>query len=1260
MKKRLITLLLIVMCLALVLTACEPSEEPTGPELKTITAVLNDSKNNDEVKIEGVVYGVVSNGFYMSDSADGRIYVMGGENIKYGDKVTVEGKFSLLNDMPQIKNATVTVVESGQTANTVTSNSTIADINKLDSTARVGSYGAYYTVVGTVTKDGAGRTMLVDEQGESVLFNNYSNQSALDAFLNKRVTISVITHSYSSVDAMWKVSFVGSQSDIIENPLTLEQVKEVVLKYVEERVGHDVYGVLSLVTEYPLMPSVELSWSVEENPYISIADNKATVTTDESDHDITLKLTIKVGDESETIDYNVKSHAIVEQTLGEMLDDDRKVSMSKVIVTGVVVSLARNQSLSLRSYVLMDETTNETITVDFSDTGEYILNTSNEFKSVQVGDRICVEGQFRNNSTDRWAIVNITSLEVRESNVPFELDKENAVVLETEADYQEFGANMSSMYNRLVKIVNPYVNYSTSTVPADTNWVRFGGAATSVNKGYGTGSAARYFAFLIAAQNENLGSDLWHTSLNIPFINNAEQRNVEIYAFAMYLSDSYLAFIIPDQSCYKLPDEQQVEVDIKNSVPSTIDTAVTTSIELMKTHSGVEGEITWTSDNAAINTETGAVTAVSENTQVTLTATYKVAGEEKTLEITVTLLASGSSTVTEVLENAADGTTVRVSGIVIGYMSDGNSVATRMGYVLMDETNGNTILVNGPSAIGGEYGAYIDSNGQAYGIGDRITVTGTFSKSYAAIGSGPAQENRVNIDLSSNGIVVLKDKDVEFTYNFPNAEVIDSTEDLANLAQNLYFGKVIKFVGTEEAPIYVGYSSSSMPVNVKILFNGAASSNDDTKFVGPNGKNYTFSLKTDTNAATAGADWYTKAFGLTEDNLVVRPKGSNLCVPIVGEVYVVVSHWTSTYFQMNIVAWDECTLEPLNMTDEDLESEIMAGVPDAAQVGELFDLSKLPSSTYHTTGIIWAASPADVIDLTTGVIKEVTENTTVTLTATYTYKGTEKTATKVVTVFPAVEAEPLTVTEAVAQADGATISFTGIVVGFTSETAAGGDIKGLILSDGANILMGEDLEALYLEGQIVIDGHTVALGDEITFKSVTLTNTASEVSFEYTLISKAEIGTTGNSVTWGTEQIAISSDADLEAFAANPKAGVLIKLTGDAANPFFFSGSSSDIAKINFKFHYKNTDSTKSSSVKYNDLLFAFKGIGNTYNAGAEWWSEIFGLPGAFVGPNEDNPANKYGYTGTMYCVLTAITGTYYQLSFVNADAIAVTPLTAA
>ena len=41
MKKRLITLLLIVMCLALVLTACEPSEEPTGPELKTVAKTSN-------------------------------------------------------------------------------------------------------------------------------------------------------------------------------------------------------------------------------------------------------------------------------------------------------------------------------------------------------------------------------------------------------------------------------------------------------------------------------------------------------------------------------------------------------------------------------------------------------------------------------------------------------------------------------------------------------------------------------------------------------------------------------------------------------------------------------------------------------------------------------------------------------------------------------------------------------------------------------------------------------------------------------------------------------------------------------------------------------------------------------------------------------------------------------------------------------------------------------------------------------------------
>lgn len=58
MKKRLITLLLIVMCLALVLSACQPNgPETSDVELKAITSVLTDSKNNDDVKVSGVVYG---------------------------------------------------------------------------------------------------------------------------------------------------------------------------------------------------------------------------------------------------------------------------------------------------------------------------------------------------------------------------------------------------------------------------------------------------------------------------------------------------------------------------------------------------------------------------------------------------------------------------------------------------------------------------------------------------------------------------------------------------------------------------------------------------------------------------------------------------------------------------------------------------------------------------------------------------------------------------------------------------------------------------------------------------------------------------------------------------------------------------------------------------------------------------------------------------------------------------------------------------
>ena len=210
MRKRLIALLSIVMCLMFVLSACDYSE---GPVTQTITTVLTKCNNNDDVRIEGVVYGVVSNGFYVSDTAEGRIFVMGGENINSGDRVIVEGKFALVNNMPQVQNATVTVTENNQPVNTFSTYGTIAQINELDATVRTGSYGAYYTIVANLSKDESGNITLVDDDGNALILNSQSNQSALESFIGQRVRLSVIAHSYSDADAVWKVSFTETEKD---------------------------------------------------------------------------------------------------------------------------------------------------------------------------------------------------------------------------------------------------------------------------------------------------------------------------------------------------------------------------------------------------------------------------------------------------------------------------------------------------------------------------------------------------------------------------------------------------------------------------------------------------------------------------------------------------------------------------------------------------------------------------------------------------------------------------------------------------------------------------------------------------------------------------------------------------------------------------------------------------------------------------------------------------------------------------------------
>ena len=454
----------------------------------------------------------------------------------------------------------------------------------------------------------------------------------------------------------------------------------------------------------------------------------------------------------------------------------------------------------------------------------------------------------------------------------------------------------------------------------------------------------------------------------------------------MYVSDSYLAFIVPDQSCFIASSKMQVELALSKDVPTSVEGG---TITLAKTHELVTGEIAWTSDNEAIDVATGEVKEVAVSTTVTLTATYKIGEETYTSTFKVEVLAATPMSVSEVLALTED-KKVKVQGIIVAYVSDGNTQAQRMGVLLMDPTTKDLVMVDGLSNLGGSYGAYKDSEGTDLKVGDMIVVNATYHLDSAQIGtSGPAQTGRHHVEVTSSDTVVRTAENQEIVYGEP-AIVIDSNEDMLDVATNIkdYFGKLIKIVGTKEAPIYIGGSSNSAPFNIKVFMTNATN-NDGTKYGG-----YTFVLKSDVNAPNGGADdWYTTLFGI--EGPFVCPNATNPSIAWVGTLYVVVGYNTSSYFQMSVVNYENCEGSQF-LSPEMIGEHLILGLPAKVKSGEW--TVELPTTNGQVDGEITWASGSELIDLTNKKVGYVDEDTEVTITGTYSVESQSYTVEYKVTV----------------------------------------------------------------------------------------------------------------------------------------------------------------------------------------------------------------------------------------------------------------------
>ncbi|HOE06925.1 MAG TPA: hypothetical protein PLQ99_04450 [Bacilli bacterium] len=1237
--------------ISMFVVACNKEKES---DATPIIDVLNQGKNNDNVIVEGVVYGVLTNGFYVADSAQGKIFViMGNEwtkNVTDGDKVRIKGQFSYVSHFPQIKNVEeVTTLSSGNSSFVSLAPSSVTEINALDATAKTGSYANLYQVTGIVSKTAAGVYQISDDEGNKLFVNDGSNTEALAAKLDQRVKLSVITHKISVSDNVWIVSFTGTASDIVDDKLTFASIKQSALTYINSVVPSEIYGALVLPTAHPTQAYIAISWDVVANDYVSIdaTTGLVTVKIDSVDHDITFKLTISDGVESETMDYVITSKAIVERSVAQLFSDTPKVEMSVVIVRGLVVGIARNQSESLRSYIIKDMKTQETITVDFGKAGDgVILNTDEQFKKVEVGDEILVTGKFR--IASRTTIMNVSQLQVVSKDNPYSHDYQNALTLDSSTAYLELANNYDAYANKLVKFVNPFMNYSTSSTPAVTNWVRLGYDATSGDAGHGSGTNVHYFAFLIAAQNESLGSDIWHTMYEIPFYNaGAKQFGVTIYAYALYVSDTYFAFVIPDWDCYQVSGVDAINVALSQSLPTTIENG---TISLLTTHELVEGKVTWTSSNDnVINSLTGKVTEVNENTEVILTATFKYQGTTYTRDYKVSVLKAKAMSVTELLASGGDKQAVKVSGTIIGYVSDGNTVDTRLGVVILDNETGKTVMVNGLSSLGGTYGAYLDSAGNLLAIGDEILVVGTYYLNTPAIGNGPEQTGRNYIEVTADSTITLLGKTENI--NYQNVLVVTNHEEMQALADNLIYGTIIKLVGTEENPLFLGGSSSKLPFNIKLFYNKKAVDNNGTKY---NGK--IFSLKSDVNEANAGSEWYNAMFNIP--TAFVGPTEANPSILVTGELYVVLGYTTGTYYQMSIINARNCTMSRV-LTYEQL-TDLFANTFPSTVVSQSTDFA-LPTTHNKVVGsITWTSENNTLINPSTWAIGTVATSTEVKLTASFTYDGQVRAYEHTVTVLPVPAAAPLSVSKALEEGvAGMSLGITGIIAAYHADGNTSGILRGIVLMDEVThqtiLIDGMELVGTSTHGKYqATNGNLLAIGDKVVIEGATFAISGKRQSVEVAATSTVTVSSSNNTITWDVEQaITISTNAQMQEFANNLQFGKLIKFVGTAENPICTGGSSSKLP-FNIKIFF-NKAAVDNDGTKYNGKIFALKSDINEFNAGNDWWKTLFGFTAAFVGPKD--AVGPIKFTGTLYVVLSAETSTYYQMAIVNLPSASLTRL---
>lgn len=827
----------------------------------SITNVLNNRSNGDDVEVNGTVYFINSKGVYISDSELGKILVETTEDVELDDKLNVKGKLSVSNNQYKIEAKSVTVSSGTKVAPV---EKALLDVVKLKNTSKTGSWYQYFKVSGILEKDDALQAyhLLSGVENRYLILNDEFGVEEFEAKLDDRVELEVVLTGYDAISNLWEVDYVVGTLE--ENLFSQEEIETLLEAKFEDEIPKTVLGGgLTLPSDLPVVKDLEITWTsggteieIKELNLNNRYDTEINVP--EEDTDVTLTATINYKDQPTfTIDVVITVQKLVKTSLKEAIESQANTA----IFDAVVVGFAAGQTLSFKSYIVQDPVHPEfIITVDYDLVGETF---GSYIDDVEIGDVLEFTAGYRD--TGRPTFVEVDTKKTEQTQEPV-YDLENAAVLNADTWNNYPGSNA------FVKLEKPYMRYSTSGTPSITNWIRLGYGPNDVGVNYGPGNKS--LAFLIRPVDELLGES-WRHDLGIT---NVGEPGVlydgDIYGFALYESSTYVQFVAVSKDHFIPSAKLQVTQELQGLIPLRIEEG---NLVLPLTHDLVDGEFTWVSNDLDVISNDGTITYPETDTTVTLDVSFKVIGNEEVISLSFDVYVVGAvQLVLEVEEVFAlsndEFANVRGYVLQIGYSNSTTGTSVLDTIYLQDRVSGKILRVNGLE------NEFTEGN---FKVADDISITGKvfFENDKVTF----TYEEGLEVNASDVTLVDYRDSATEVT---------NHADGLVEFAKDFDYGQVYKFTGTI---FFTSTTSSGDMTNLRFHLNPTASALSDVQY---NGKSLVFNINS--NKMVHGEDFAERLFGIEGNPGVARPGVAKDMT-----VYFAVKNESASYYYIQLINEDD-------------------------------------------------------------------------------------------------------------------------------------------------------------------------------------------------------------------------------------------------------------------------------------------------------------------------------------------------------------------